>query len=78
MARLRSKPTVGILCVEARLNGMPVSARSELLGRERLMRREAQLELDEIETVHQLGHRMLYLQARVDLKKIAVSALVKQ
>ena len=58
-----------VLGVEARLDGM--AARHELLlsQRERLAGGDAQLLLDEVDAVHQLGHGMLDLQPRVHLEE---------
>ena len=43
--------------------------------RQRFARGDAQLQFDEIEPEHHLGHRMLDLQARVDLHEIEIAAL---
>ena len=63
----RQEPARDILGVQAHLDG--VAARRRLLEQEALALRDAQLLLDEVDVPYELGHRMLDLQARVDLEE---------
>ena len=61
------KAALRVLGIEPRLDGMAVDAHVGLRERQRLARRDAELQLDQVEPGDRLGHRMLDLQPRVHL-----------
>jgi len=65
---------VGILGVEARLDGVTADRELLLRQRQRLAGRDAQLPLDEVEAGDHLGDRMLDLQARVHFHEVEGTA----
>src|SRR5436190_928147 len=68
---------LGIFCIETHLDGVSTGAYLVLGQLEWLAGCDEQLVADEIYARHQLGDRVLYLQACVHLKKIKVSIGVK-
>ena len=56
----------------------PRGAISSCVKVERLARRDAQLPLDEVESGHEFGHRVLDLQARVHLEEEELAVLVEE
>ena len=74
--RIRGEVARRILCVDAKLDGVPRGL--SLRERERLAGRHAQLLLDEIDTGHHLGDRVLDLDTRVHLEEINLTGLVDE
>ena len=68
-ARLRQE-ALRILRVEPRLDGVPLEARLEV---ERLAGCDAQLLADDVDARHELGHRVLDLDAAVQLEEVEVA-----
>ena len=66
----RQKIALGILGVDARLDGVPVEFERILRERQRLARGDAELPLDQVEPGDHFGDRMLDLQARIHLHEV--------
>ena len=69
-ARTGEEARLGPLGIDARLEGMPRERELVLPHWERVARRREDLPLDEIDTRHHLGDRVLHLQPRVHLHKV--------
>ena len=72
----RQETALGILGVNARLDGVPAKVQRVLHERQRLARRDPQLPLDQVEPGNHFGDRMLDLQARVHLHEVEQSGFV--
>ena len=73
-AGLRRKAGIGVFHVQAGLHGVAFQRDLALGHRQCLPCRHQQLPLDQIETGHQFGHRMLHLQPGVHFKKVVFQA----
>ena len=67
------KPFAGSSAYSRASTAWPAARASSWRERERLARRDAQLLLDEVDAVDELGHRMLDLQPRVHLEEEEVA-----
>ena len=78
-ARRRQEAVVGILRVDAALDGVRLRAEQRLrIEVEPLAARDANLPLHQVHARHHLGDRMLDLQARVHLEEVERAVLVEQ
>ena len=74
-AGARLKVAVGVLGVDAALDRRAAADDVVLLERQRLAGGDANLRLDQVDAGDQLGHRMLDLNAGVDLDEVKVVVL---
>ena len=77
-SRAREKIVLRILGINAALDRMPAKHNIFLRERQRSALGYQNLQLHEIQTGHQLGHRMFHLQARVDFEKVEVLPAVEK
>ncbi len=70
-------PAGYVLGVQARLDCMPGHLRGLRLVRERLARRDPQLELHQVQAGDELGDGVLDLEPGVDLKEVEAAAAVQ-
>ena len=75
-SRLRQEALLRIFGVQANFDRVAFELGRQRCGWQRLTRRDAQLQLDQIEPGDQLGDRMLDLQARVHLQKVQLAGRV--
>ena len=74
----RRRERLGVLGVDAALDGVAVERHVPLLERQALPRRDPDLFLDDVDAGDELGHRVLDLDARVDLEEEEVALVVEQ
>ena len=75
---LGRKPLVGILRVDAALDGVAALGQVVLREGQRLALRDADLQLHQVHARHHLGDRVLHLEARVHLQEVGLARGVHQ
>ncbi len=71
-------PPAGFSALMRTSMACPFAADVVLTETEWLAGRHPELPLDEVETGHQLGHRVLHLQARVHLEEVELAVLIEE
>ena len=74
LARAGQEAGLGVLGVQAHLDRVAALDDFLLRQRQRFAGGDAQLPFDQVLAGHQFGHRMLDLQARVDLHEVEAAA----
>src|SRR5262245_4241777 len=69
---------VGILRVDAAFDGMAAELHVALPDAQPLPGRDPDLELHDVHARHELGHRVLHLQARVYLDEVELALVVEE
>ena len=77
-ARAGEVVVIRVFGVDAAFHGMPAEAHILLAKRQRLARRDANLQMNQVETRDQFRHRMLHLQARIHFEEIEIFLLIHQ
>src|SRR5579884_1256756 len=78
LPRRRKVIVVGILCVNAALHRVPANLNFRLRERQFLPRRDADLQVHQVEAGDHLRDRMLHLQTSVHLEEVKILILVHQ
>ena len=78
MSALRHEALLGVFGAQTHLDGVALEQHLALRQPQRLARRDAQLQGDQIQTRDGLGHRVFHLQTRVHFHEEMLAVLVQQ